>query len=388
MRQRIEEFLQFGGSILDLALFPGRRMREGDIWQQNGGGQHSSFEMSHCDIDLDDMTLRAPGPRTKPAPLHRLADDVLPPGCHAFRVRTEDGQRLRAAAWPVSAARGSLLVFPGRTEFLEMYHETARSAQALGLSMAAIEWRNQGLNERPLPDPGRGHVGDFREYQLDAAAFLAAAAAAGLPRPWYLLGFSMGGTIALRWLAGGDSRLAGLVLLAPMFRLLPGGPSSIAANALSNLACRLGCGGRLPPGAVSRSLFRQSFRGNPLTRDPVRFGRVGRYLALEPQLTLGGPTWGWLAAALRETNRLRQLPAPDLPTLVLLAQRDRIVRNGAVRKAFADLPSARIATLRGSLHCPLLETDAVRQQAFDEIQAWVMQVSATLADGRQGRQAG
>ncbi|PKP84875.1 MAG: alpha/beta hydrolase, partial [Alphaproteobacteria bacterium HGW-Alphaproteobacteria-2] len=37
-----------------------------------------------------------------------------PPGGHAAWLRTDDGVRLRAALWP-EGARGTVLIFPGRT---------------------------------------------------------------------------------------------------------------------------------------------------------------------------------------------------------------------------------------------------------------------------------
>ena len=63
-------------------------------------------------------------------------DDVAdaPPGGEAWWVPTTDGARVRVAAWPAAAggpARGTVLLFPGRTEYVEKYGPAARHYTAI-----------------------------------------------------------------------------------------------------------------------------------------------------------------------------------------------------------------------------------------------------------------
>lgn len=144
------------------------------------------------------------------APLHRLPDEPDSRG-QAFWVTTSDGLRLRLGLWqPAGTARGTVLLFQGRTEYLEKYSPIAAWLAAQGLAVIAPDWRGQGLSDRLLADPRPGHIGDFADYRADVAAVVSAAESLALPRPWQLLAHSMGGCIGLaalrRPLRGGVGR--------------------------------------------------------------------------------------------------------------------------------------------------------------------------------------
>ena len=96
-------------------------------------------------------------------------------------MTARDGVRLRVGLWPKRDARGTVLIFPGRTEYVEKYGRAASEFAARGYAVATIDWRGQGLSERLIDDPLTGHVFDFADYQIDVAALTEAAAEAGLP---------------------------------------------------------------------------------------------------------------------------------------------------------------------------------------------------------------
>ncbi|MFZ9133728.1 MAG: alpha/beta fold hydrolase, partial [Gemmobacter sp.] len=149
-----------------------------------------------------------------------------PEGAEAFRVRAADGVAVRLVVWPRPGARGSVLILPGRTEYAEKYGPVAADLARAGLAAAAIDWRGQGLADRLLPDPMKGHVGHFAEYQADLdACLLALAAREGddLPRPRLMLAHSMGGAIGLRALLRGAGGFAAAAFSAPMWGLSLGG---------------------------------------------------------------------------------------------------------------------------------------------------------------------
>ena len=146
------------------------------------------------------------------APLFSAVADG-PEGGRAFWVTAADGVRLRLGLWTHPGAQGTVLLLPGRTEYVEKYGRAAGDLRARGFATVVIDWRGQGLADRPLDDPMSGHVGDFAEYQLDFDAMVGFARAQGLPEPYYLMAHSMGGCIGLRALLRGSSseaELAGL----------------------------------------------------------------------------------------------------------------------------------------------------------------------------------
>src|SRR5947207_9537710 len=123
----------------------------------------------------------------------------VPEGATVGTVKTSDGVALRFARWPPPPGRkGTLCVFPGRTEFIEKYFEVVRDARARGLAVAMIDWRGQGMSERALADPRKGHVERFSEYDVDLETLVKDVVLPDCPPPFFALGHSMGAAILIR----------------------------------------------------------------------------------------------------------------------------------------------------------------------------------------------
>ncbi|MBA3324054.1 MAG: alpha/beta hydrolase, partial [Rhodobacteraceae bacterium] len=120
------------------------------------------------------------------APAPFFADIAeAPDGGRPLWLDTQDGLRLRAAVWS-EGARGTAIVLPGRTEYVEKYGRVVRRLTERGLAVAVIDWRGQGLSDRHPSAPRLGHVEDFRHYQHDVAALLAHPEVAALPGPRHM----------------------------------------------------------------------------------------------------------------------------------------------------------------------------------------------------------
>lgn len=286
------------------------------------------------------------------APLHRLPDEP-DSGGRGFWVTASDGLRLRLGLWqPAGAARGTVLLFQGRTEYLEKYSPVAARLAAQGLAVIAPDWRGQGLSDRLLADPRPGHIGDFAEYHADVAAVIATAESLDLPRPWHLLAHSMGGCIGLAALLDGRLSVARAAFSAPMWGLhhplVPGG----VITALTSGAQLLGGAGRAALGTGGRGtyLLDTRFRGNLLTSDARQWARLVAQAGSWPELTLGGATYGWIAAARREMARLSTMPSPAIPALIGVGGAEAVVSPAAIRHRAADWPQARLLELPGARH--------------------------------------
>lgn len=301
-----------------------------------------------------------------PAPFRRLAGDGPAPA-RAMWLRAGDGVRLRAAHWPAAgdAGAGTVLLFSGRTEYLEKYARAGADLAAAGFDVIGLDWRGQGLSDRLQDDPRPGFVPDFADYQRDVATLVAAAEQMNLPQPWHLLSHSMGGAIALRALIEGlPARRA--VFSAPMWgiRTQPM-PPTIAAG-LARVMTRLGRGGRPVAGTGGRGtwVLDSAFRDNLLTSDAAEWARLVAEAQAWPDVTLGGASWRWLAEALTECARLAALPSPAIPTLVTLGSDERIVDPGAIRVRVAASPQMRCLDLDGGNHEALFETPPIRDRAL------------------------
>ena len=123
----------------------------------------------------------------------------VPDGAIAGVLKTRDGVSLRYARWPPPPGRkGTVCLFQGRAEFIEKYFETIRDLRARGFAVATLDWRGQGLSDRALRNPHKGHVRSFSQYQIDLEAFINEVVLPDCPPPVFALAHSMGATVLLR----------------------------------------------------------------------------------------------------------------------------------------------------------------------------------------------
>lgn len=282
------------------------------------------------------------------------------------------GARIRAAVWP-GGDRGTAMIFNGRTEYIEKYGRVAAELRARGFSVATLDWRGQGLSARALDNPMKGHVGDFTEYQRDIEALLLAPAFAELPRPQVLLCHSMGGCIGMRALI--DSRLApkAVVMSAPMLGIEMTGPSRIAAPVITTVSRLTGLEDRFTPDPKPNVAYvdKTEFADNLLTSDAEHYDWMRRQLAAEPGFALGPPTVGWLAAAMAEMRDLAAAPAPAVPMLMLLGDREEIVSPAAIRDFAARAPECELVEIAGAKHEGLMETPEIRGEIWRRIDGFL-----------------
>lgn len=303
----------------------------------------------------------------EPAPYH--AEVAEGPPARAAWLRTRDGARIRAAHWGCEGARGSVVMLPGRTEYVEKYGLPAGALVRAGFAAAAIDWRGQGLSERPRGNPAIGHVRDFADFQADLDALLAHLTAIALPRPWHLLAHSMGGLIGLRALER-DLGFARAAFSAPMWGLPLPPRLRLTGWALSALGSLAGLGEwAVPrPGRIADPAD-APFEGNLLTTDPDVFARLQAQVRAHPDLALGGPSLGWLWAALREMHRLARIPAPDVACLTFLGTDEGIVDPDAIHVRMASWPGGRLEVVEGARHEVLMERPELREPVMEAITA-------------------
>ena len=316
----------------------------------------------------------------QPAPL--FADIAEgPEGGAAFWLTAEDGVRIRIGVWPHAGARGTVLMLPGRTEYVEKYGRTAAELARRGYATVSVDWRGQGLADRALADRAMGHVGDFAEYQADMRAVATAAQALDLPRPWHLIGHSMGGAIGLRALLDGlDARSAAFT--APMWRLSIAPWMRPFAGPVTRAAHRAGRGRRYAPGTGPQTyVLAQPFEGNFLTRDAEMYAHMRHQLERHPELELGGPSLTWVSAALAETRALRRATLPDLPAYCGLGTAEKIVEAGAIRRMMARWPGGTLELYEGAEHEILMEGPALRGRFLDAAAALFRSAEARSAAG-------
>ncbi|WBU64491.1 alpha/beta fold hydrolase [Paracoccus aerodenitrificans] len=298
-----------------------------------------------------------------PAPFYQLADTAEVPA-DAFWLRCDDNIRLRLALWRAENPQGTVLLFPGRTEYAEKYAPIAAILVAAGLHVLTVDWRGQGLSDRLQDNTRAGHIEDFAQYQLDVLAMVEAAGALDLPEPWHLLAHSMGGGIGLAALLNGLP-VETASFSAPMWGINHAPLPHAVAFGLSRISSRLGLGGRpaLGTGGGGAYVLDEPFQNNLLTGYAGAWARLVREASEWPELTLGGATYDWVAAALRECRRLATEASPDLPMLVSVGTREMIVSVNAIRERASSWPASTLLEIEGGSHEVLFESPE-RQAEF------------------------
>jgi lysophospholipase len=291
-----------------------------------------------------------------------------PAGGRAEWLRTADGVRIRIALWP-AGQKGTVLLFPGRTEHAEKYGRAAADLAARGYGCVAIDWRGQGMADHVPADPMVGHVQDFAEYQRDLDAVMARLSALDLPRPLYLVAHSMGGCIGLRALMRGLPVRAA-AFSAPMWGIHMAAWMRPVAQVLAQMSVWTRQAHRYAPTTGGQSyLLANPFQGNVLTTDPDMWAYMRRQVQEEPAFRLGGPSMAWLRAALAECDALMRAPSPDLPAICALGTAEKVVDVAPIHLRMARWPKGRLDLYPAAEHEVMMETPALRGRFFDDAAA-------------------
>jgi lysophospholipase len=290
------------------------------------------------------------------------------PWGRVLKPMTADGVTLHARLAEVAGARGHVVLLTGRTEFTEKYAEVAREFMDRGFSVVSLDWRGQGASPRLTDEPMLGHVEDFAEYRADLEALLALPAVGMLPGPRVVLAHSIGGAIALRWLADQPGAARALILSAPMLGLTFPLGLGLVAPPMARAAVALGLGRRFAIGGGPASYLEQGFEGNVLTSDEAAFAALADFARENPHAALGGPSWRWVREAYRVMEGLPT--TPPVPTLALLGADEALVSAKAIR-SLAGKPGGALVELPGARHEPLIETEATRAAVWRAIDGFL-----------------
>lgn len=272
------------------------------------------------------------------------------------QLRTADGLRLHRSTWPTAGeARGTLLVVHGLGEHVGRY-------DALALRLNAAGWRVSGFDHRGhgQSDGARGAIAR-RDSMLQDLARVIDALRNEVGGKLVLLGHSMGGLIAARFVAEGlqarpaawHREVDALVLSSPALDTGMSASQRALLAVLGPLAPWLAVSNGLQPEWISRDAgVVAAYRADPLVHDRIT-PRLARFIVD------GG------AATLALAQRW------SLATLLLWAGSDRCVAPAGAR-AFAD--AAPRGVVRAQCFEPLYHeifNEPERDEVFAVLEAWL-----------------
>lgn len=297
--------------------------------------------------------------------LTEIPENPAPPGWALHEIAAADGLKLRAATWSATVAqpRGTVVVCTGRTEFIEKYFEFIGELLERGYAVVCFDWRGQGLSQRLAADRAVGHVARFGDYDLDLEAVVAGLLP-DLPKPYVLFGHSMGGHVALRYLAAHPEIFERAFLSAPMLKAWMNPLLRLASVPLAWTMRRLGRGEAFTPGGEGNDGQATPFEGNRVTTDPVRYARNNAILRADPELAICGPSWTWAGEAFASMRLLRRRSFGRriaCPLLIVGAAHDRIVNQGPDLTLIRNVKRGLFVLFSDAEHELVQERDAVRR---------------------------
>ncbi len=239
------------------------------------------------------------------------------------RARTRDGLSLHLQHWPAAgAAPGSVLIVHGLGEHIGRYTQVAAHLNTWGWSVVGYDQRGHGRSEGP-----RGGLAADDDLLHDLAAVIDAVRAVQTGA-LVLLGHSMGGLVAARFVAGGAGwarTVQALVLSSPALDPGMSIPQKLLLASLGRLAPNLAVSNGLKPEWISRDMqVVRNYAADPLVHDRVT-PRLARFIVD------GGEVVAERAADWR------------VPTLLLYAGSDRCVAPAGSAGFAAAAPQAVVA---------------------------------------------
>jgi alpha-beta hydrolase superfamily lysophospholipase len=273
-------------------------------------------------------------------------------------LRTRDGTTLPLYAWRSNAAapRAAIALLHGHAEHAGRYAAFAADLNAAGIDVYAIDLRGHGR-----ASGRRAWVARFDEYLDDAQALVAHAGAACAQRatPLFLMGNSMGGTIAALYAIErapqGGVPLAGLLLSSPA--LAPGRDVPAWMIAASRVISAIWP--RFPAMKIDAALLARDAavvaanRADPLVHHGAIPARTGAEL-LEAMKRI-------------EAGRARL----RMPVLIWHGTEDKLTEPEGSRAFSAQVgsPDRTLTLYEGSYHETLNDLD--RQRVIDSMVDWI-----------------
>jgi lysophospholipase len=305
------------------------------------------------------------------APLMSIPESQAPEGGNGEWYRGAGGLRLRVGYWePKGRPRATVFVSPGRSEPIEKYYEVVRDLLARDVCVVVHDWRGQGLSARLLPDRLKCHARAADEF-LDDYQRLLDSFEERAPKPWIMLGHSMGAALNLATLIKGETRIEGALFVNPMLRVKTGRHALWAVHLQTNWHVNHGRGTEYVP-ELFDDPFEHTFENDALTHDAARYNIWREQLFACPHLAVGSPTWGWLSFALklgetilRDKNKVAK--KVRTPVTVLCSGDDHLIAKQPSKAFVKKLGKATYVEIAGAEHEILIEAEEYRREAFVEL---------------------
>ncbi|MCE2951178.1 MAG: alpha/beta fold hydrolase [Alphaproteobacteria bacterium] len=309
--------------------------------------------------------------------------DVLPP--YFAHMTLESGAKLRIASWkgaPLKHRQTTIVFMQGRASFVEKNKEVMESLAKLGFDVETFDWIGQGGSTRLIANSQKGYIDDFYTYLTSFHEYMQRHVKPRASSKVVLLGVSMGGHLALRYVKEHPGMVDGVILVSPMIDVVTKPYPKVVARFLSAFAHYMGAGKMYAFGYGDYDPKKAVFTLNKETQDPKRFDQMQQTMRAHPHFVTGGPTFGWVYAAyesMDKTNNPAYLATIKEPMLFISAGLDRVVDTQRDRETCALIPHCRYKLYPKAFHNIPLETDEIRDLFLAHVDTFAKSVEEGLS---------
>lgn len=273
---------------------------------------------------------------------------MLSPAPQTDVFTAPDGYQLAYRRWAPPTPQGDVVLLHGIISHSGWYLKTGAHLAAAGFSVHSLDRRGSGMNFQ-----SRGDVDAYSTWIDDVVRYVEAL---GRARPVVLMGISWGGLLATAVARRRADLLAGLCLVCPGF-FARKGVSAIQHHAV-RIAARVGMGGcRFPVPLRDPALFTDSpWWRHYIRDDPFTLTKVTLRLAV--------------ASGCLYSDTIRHPEAVTVPTLLMLAGRDPLIKNAEVRDFVRRFSAMKRRVIEYPDACHTLEFEPDPSDYLRDLEAW------------------
>ncbi|MCF2860186.1 alpha/beta fold hydrolase [Pseudoalteromonas sp. SMS1] len=253
--------------------------------------------------------------------------------------------------------RFTVVLVNGRIESAIKYQELLWELIQNDIEVITYDHPGQGLSSRLLNNPQIGHIDDFVQFSEVLHLVIQTLVLPNTDK-WLFMAHSMGGAIVCDYLIKHpESPAKGAFLCAPMLQIETAPYPFWIASGIAKFACYLGFDKHY---AIGQNDYQaKPFADNELTQCEQRYQRFRTLYQQQPELQLGGVSFGWLNAAFPVTQKLSKAIISK-PLSIASAKYDTIVKSEAHTKFANKHEQCTIQTYAGK-HELLCEVDPIRR---------------------------
>lgn len=261
--------------------------------------------------------------------------------------------------------QAALIIMPGWAETGIRYAELIHNLKPYNLSTYIMDHRGMGFSERiPNSDPQRTHIDSFQNYISDMKQFIDTIVCAKPHNNIYLLAHSFGGLVSSHYLAQEPHKISAAVLSSPLLEISNGLLKEPIIHTLALAKERIGQGSKYALGQTAPKAIEQFTDANTHSYD--RWALWQSILQENPEISLGGMTWHWLAAAITAAQYARDIGNKIVtPTLLFQAGQDTMAPAHG-QNVFCKNAGIEKRVFPNAKHELLQETDDIRNFAISE----------------------